>query len=1006
MRFLRRFLFVLALVIALAALLVAAAFNPTVQTWIAQATLDRHPDLHASLGSLAAGTGDLEAHDLTLAVNGATLTLPSLQALLPLKRAVWEKKIEIHRLIAKGWTLDLSNATATTIKPPLPPAQPASTAAPTTPPLAPANSALQTTLLFHQLLAGWTFPPEVTIDEVDLEGDLLIPAGPGRDPTGVHVIVKGGRLGAGREGAFTIETSIPIEEHGRSAADLLVHGRLVVALDAGRAPQRLALTADLAAKGRPLPDGLSATVVLTAADAAHDETYIITLNRSERPLATVAARLPATTRAPAGTWKIDLRDSDLAPFFPQKNLPAVATTGAGEFETDAAFTRVRATGHLVTVASRLGELATPLDRLGTVTLTTDFSATHSSNTLRFDRLNASLAGAQPAVIAQALQPFTVDETTGDLRVADAQADWLAGSLPGLPLAWIFGSPDGLNTSGGEVTGDFIAHAGADGITLRAKAPLTALGVAVRRGEKILGRDLDLSLAFLAKISPQGWQVQAAPLILACAGQHLATIEATAAQPADGGKPIKLSGEWTADLIALAAQPALAALGGHAGRTASGEFTVLTGSWLNAENKFTVVGRDPTHTLGGSLHVNADPNGRATFFAPIKIALGTNRSEFSAEGNWASPAKGGRLVLNLTGERVTLTHLALVAAPLTAVGRSTGPELSVTANARDSVPFWGDWVGRVGLDFGRMTAWGHNFLNVGGTLFLDHGAIKLEGGRGAFHQDRLMRAEGAVTFDAAAESPYTTNATATVEDLDAAILIGPPPRGREPLLRGHFAVAATLTGDGRTLADLSRRTREEFRLTSLGNGGSTTLLQAKVANSITEAPTPVKDALGTVGSVFGTLMKTKSNILQTEKNPLGKNTEAILNFTYATAEFRYEHLAFTAIRAADGSLLLVDVVLSAPNERVTGSGQVAAAKICSFGERPLSLDLQFGFRGHPAELLTEAGVLSTQKDADGYTLLNQRVHFGGTATQLDSTEWRELLVKAAAPLKPEPAKKSN
>lgn len=1003
MRFIRRFLLSLAVLLALAALIGAASFIPAVQTRIAQRQLDLHPELRASLGSLAAGVGALEAHDLNLEINGTLLTLPALEAQLPLLSAVWDHKLHVRRLVAKGWTLDLNgpletSVTSSAVVPASTPAR-AKVAGPSAPPAnnsAPAMTALNTALVFHQMLTGWMLPRDVSFDEVDLEGDVLLPTPRGTNPIAVHVSVKGGGLGAGREGKFEVNAVFPLVDHaGHLIATLTPHGRLIVVTDSARRPIRLDLTAELSAKNHALPEGLSVSATLTAADKTHDETYMVGFSRGERPVAAVNARFPATTRELIGTWKIDLRESDLAPFFPNGPLPTFASTGGGDFETDAAFTRLRASGQLSTHASHLEAWAAPLERLGTVTLTTDFDFTHRAQTLRVDRISATLGSARPAVAVRSLQPFTLDEQTGELKVADARAEWLDGSLPGLPLAWIFGSPSGLALRGADATGEFSVRASDGEFTLHSKTPLTTAGSVLQDGGKIIADGLDLSLSLRAGLSGQGWQLEGSPLTVSRAGQHLAIVDATASRPVDGSLPMKVTGTWRADLLAWAA------FGNRTGRSASGEFTALVGPGLSMENKFTVEGRGWNRALTASLRVKADANGRFTFRGPLKLALGKSGSEISIDGSWARPASGGRTVLNLISNQLALEHLALLAAPFAAPDTLAS---TATTNTRDRIPFWGDWVGRVSFDFARMTARGHNFTEVGGTFFIDGGAIKLEGGRGVVHQDRHVRAEGAVTFGAAAEFPYTAQATATIDELDAAVLLGPPPRGLEPLVHGRFAITGKLHGNGCTLADLTRRTREEFHLTS--KGGSTRLLQTNIASSITEAPTPVSDALGAVGSVFGALMKTRSNILQAEKNPVSKNTDAVLNFTYVTKLIRYELITLTAIRESDGSLQLADLTIDGPDERLTGSGRLTAMPGQPIATWPLGLDLQMSFHGPAAGFLAEAGLLPLPKDAKAFSSLPQPIHFGGTLAQPDLSEWHELLVKAAAPPKSAKDRKSN
>jgi hypothetical protein len=288
--------------------------------------------------------------------------------------------------------------------------------------------------------------------------------------------------------------------------------------------------------------------------------------------------------------------------------------------------------------------------------------------------------------------------------------------------------------------------------------------------------------------------------------------------------------------------------------------------------------------------------------------------------------------------------------------------------------------------------------VGGTLFIEPGVLRLEGGRGVFHQDRRLRAEASLAFDAKSALPYQLKGTASVDEIDAALLLGPTPPGREPVLHGKFAVAATLGGEGLNFKNLAWRTAEEIRLTSI-KGGSTRLLETNVANALSEAPSPVSDTVGAVGSVFGKLLGTKNNVLQAEKNPVSPKTEAVLNFTYATKEFRYDNLAITAVRSGDGAIRIEQFDLNAANEHLTGTGRIEYAKDRGLSGRPLMLELQLGLRGVPAKFLADAGLLPAKPDATGYTPFEPAFHFTGTLEQLDRSEWRDLLVKATIPSTP-------
>jgi hypothetical protein len=131
-----------------------------------------------------------------------------------------------------------------------------------------------------------------------------------------------------------------------------------------------------------------------------------------------------------------------------------------------------------------------------------------------------------------------------------------------------------------------------------------------------------------------------------------------------------------------------------------------------------------------------------------------------------------------------------------------------------------------------------------------------------------------------------------------------------------------------------------------------------------------------------------------KNPLSKNAEAVLDLTDRLSEFDYDQITVTGIRESDGSIRLTEIALTAPDERLTGSGRIAFAEGLPLQARPLSLELRFGAHGKIAELLSAAGLLSSQKDNVGFMMLSQPIHFGGTLVKLDGSEWHDLLVKAA------------
>lgn len=1013
MRFIRLLLIFLTIAVALVALLALVALTPVAQTWLLERALTGPSGLRASAGSVLAGLSRIDVTDLRLEARGAVLMLPTVEAGLPLKTALWDRKFLAGHLVAKGWTLDLSrqpiaagdeqSSSAATVAP-------AGSTGDAVAVSAKPISAQQALLAVQRFVTGWKLPCDVALDDVELEGDVLFASAAGGKPAKVHVTVKGGRLSAGHAGDFAFDATGAMPDSGLPPTMVGAHGRLVVAMDSPRTVNRVEFKGNVSSDGGWWPDDLGVAAAVTAADAG-EAAFALDLSRGDRHIAIVGARFSVAKNRWAGTWKLELREADLARLFPGRTLPTLAAAGEGQFDVAPDLTQAHAVGRLHSAASHLEVLVPSLDRLGAMTLDTGFDLTHSGNTVRIDRLDAAVSGPRPVATMQSLQSFSLDERTGNLKTANPGVDWLAGSLQGFPLAWIAGGVDGLAFGGGDLTGDFSVKAADGAFTLSSKAPLAATGVSVQRAGASLAQGLDLSLALVAAYTPRGWQMQGAPLTVSHDGRRLVTIDFKLSPLAETGRRVAIGGTWQADLEAMAAQPGIAGTRWIKGRSASGDFSARVGTAADVTGKIVVVGHDPTRSLTVKGSIQVDAYGGVGFHAPIAIAVGPNGSEFTADGAWFHDKSGPRLDAEITGVNVALEHVGVLAASLSptlfgAAGPPTG-----AMSQRDQRPFWGDWAGRVKLDIYRLRVGDQEVNEVAGTFDVDHGSIHLTGGRGAFVSPNapppaeqwrrrakeeaarsVATVQGSMVFDAAAEFPYRVEASAAVDTIDAARWFAPMPSGREATIEGRFAVAGTVTASGRTLPDLIQRRREELRLTS--TGGIVRLLKTTVAEAIPETPTPVSDTLGNIGGAVGTLLGRKGGSLSSGKNPLSKETEAVLNFTSQMTEIGYDQLALTAVPGADGTIQLADIALTSPEELLTGTGQIAGGDGRPLRARALGLDLRLGFRGGPAELLTTAGVVSTEKDAQGYALLRQPVHFGGTLEQIDASEWRAVLVKAA------------
>jgi hypothetical protein len=976
MKVLRIFLTCLAVVATLAAIAVLVAIAPPFQTWAAQTALSGKSGVQGTLGSLSAGFGEVDVEDLHLEAGGAVLTLPSLKAKLPLTSAVLRRRFAVQSLVAKGWTLDLSGQGATGS-------------------LAQADPAQRAARVFRGILGALSLPVDGSLEGVDVEGEVIFTPFPGKAPAHVHVAVSGGGLGAGREGAFTVDASGSIAEPSLPITAVATHATLSAAMDSSRSVNHLRVVADLTDGSGDPQRGLTLSADVESQAAAHAEAYSVSLGRAGREIARFEARLPGDTHRLRGTWKVNVLDSDLAPYFPDHPLPSSSLAGSGDFDTSPDFMALHASGLLALKAKHLGVVSSALEPIGAATLEARFEATRNGPTIRVDRLGVSLAGERPVATVNSVRPFSIDGATGTLGPSDPGGDLFDASIQALPLAWLSGLTGPVAVAGGDVTGEFLVSAANGAFRLRSKAAFAAVGVTVRSAGSVLARGIDLSVGLSGAYSSRGWRLQWAPLSLSAGGRRLARADGTATRDAGVDAPVAFSMTWDADLGALAEEQASPALAWLTGRLASGTLSATVGASTQLDTLVNAVGHDPAHVFSASMHADVDIGGAISFKGPVRFGSKEGVSEFSLEGATGRDAGGPWVDARLSGGSVALEHLRRLATPFSGGSGVDG---------RDQAPFWGDWTGRLAVSLDHLKTDAGELADVGGILTLDRGSIRLEGGRGGPAGHLLTNVAGSLEFDAAAQFPYSLKADAAATQEDAVSLLPAPAPGVDPLFEGKFSVSRAFTGKGLNLGDLARRSREEFRLRS--STGIVRLLKADVADSLQEAPTSaVSDTLATVGEVVGAAVRTKRNVLDSGKTTLSPATEAVLDLTYQVAEIGYDSADITAFQGTDGVIHLVKMEMVSPEVRLQGTGRIGGKSGIPLADQTLSVDLNLGAQGKTAELLSKAGLLSARKDELGYSILGQTIHLGGTLSHVDAGQWNDLLVKAATP-KPGASKKGG
>ena len=227
MKLLRLIAVVFAVLLVLVATAIAVLFLPSVQTKIARSVLSRPGPVTGEVERVNAGLKATEWSNLQLRGVGWTLTMPSAHAEVPLAGAI-HHDLQVHAFTAHGWVLDLSASNSS---------QPVHVSARSNRswhwhrlPQAIINFAQVTRVsaqantpsaieVFRGVFPMLDLPVDLSVDQVDLEGEIIFRSQTGGPVERIHVTMTGGGLAAGRSGRFVVtgETSVIVPSTPLSA---------------------------------------------------------------------------------------------------------------------------------------------------------------------------------------------------------------------------------------------------------------------------------------------------------------------------------------------------------------------------------------------------------------------------------------------------------------------------------------------------------------------------------------------------------------------------------------------------------------------------------------------------------------------------------------------------------------------------------------------------------------------------------------------------------------------
>lgn len=979
----RLLLLVVGALAVLLLLAVALAFNSSVQTWAARKALAALPEWHGTIGSVDAGLGRVIVKAVRFEQDGAILTLPVAEVDLPVMSAAFSHRVSVTRLVATGWTLDLSKiggagtATAAAGSSPKQIAAadvPAATAAAT-------GATLQA---FSGVFSRLRLPVDVSLDGVRLEGDVVLPEGRGR----VKIALAGGGLGAGREGTFDIAGDATLADPNVSA--LSVRGTWVAAMDTPRTFTQLALKLDAAASGAQFPAGVKLTAGVTAARAATGETYSAAITTEGRQLVALKADFPRDATRLEGTWRLNLRDADVAPFALGQPLPALTAVGEGKFDTDASFAALHATGRLSATAGRLEAVQPQLAAVGVVKLTADFDLARRGPVVAVQQLEAAFTSTQPVATVRALQSFEFDAGTREVRVADPARELVSVALQGLPLAWAKPFLKGIDVSGGDLRGDLVVLARGGGMTVRSRTPIAADRLTIAQAGKPLAREVDVSLNALADYTPQGWQAQVSGLTARSGTTQLFTFEAKAGRLAAAGQPLKATGTIQANLVPLLRQPFAAG----AVALQAGVATIDFAGSLNEKQELlakvslrgmatTVEGKETKlPDVTADIRADVGGDGQLAVNAPILLERADRKSDLMLVGTIGAEKDKSRAVEG----RLTSSLLVVDDAKILAAILPAGPKAPTGEKPRDASPFWAGLHGGLGLQLKKVVYTdAFEMTNVAGRIRLDAGALKLETVRAGVGEGGRAALDGTVTFDPAAAQPYQLLADVSLREFDPGPLFRGSNGSHAATVEGKFEVASKVTSRGKSLADLAVGAGGEFQVTS--KGGVFRGLPVNAAN-LADNTNKLAGLIASAGTALGALTGRKEYL------DVANKAQAVGELAKALSAIPYDQLSVVLARDSALNTTLHDFTLISPELRLTGSGTAKHRPGLAVVDDELAMEFTLRARGRQGDLLKYLGALEPQTDDLGYAACTLPLKVGGTLGRPDTTELNGKLASLA------------
>ncbi len=981
MKLLRVLLITAGAVVALLALIITLAFLPSVQTWGAKRYLAGDPSLGITqLGRVDVGLQRVELTDVKIERPGLSLTLPSLVLEMPLLDARKEK-IHVRRLVARGWTLDISSAAPVS-------ETPAKTPGDTGP------------FRFEGIFEMLALPVDLAVDAIDAAGIVIFPVQPQQPAGRVAITLSGGGLGVDKEGRFELTTDVALPDGAAPVTSVKSSSVLTAQMYSPRTFRRIAVNNAADASGPGVPGGARMAAECIVAREGPRETYHIRVNGfangAEKKWLELEAGSPTAEQPLTGSWAIDLTSTDLAPFALGLALPSFTAAADGRFEADRDFKRIQLAGRSDVSAEELDVIYPGLSTLGRFRVQGEFDLMHRPSGIRVNRLAFSVSDEKQLLGVQTLQALEIVPETGEVKVPAPEADLVRIALHDVPLAWAlpFIPPD-VSFSGESLRGELIAKAVQGGVSVRTVGQLAFGDLSVAIKGASLVESLDVSLTGAGGYTPGGWEADVSEFSILQGRNRLLVASVRAGQASGGEHPIKATGRLQLELGTLLKQPAAADFALLRAGSAKIDFNASAGSALqqvSADWSFTDLlspTGDSLPGLSGSLRADHHADGRIEAHLPLTAELRGRRSDLDIAARVQPDGERWAIDAQVASSELYVEDLqafsALQQPNADAQAGTKTPTSPGKTPAPDAKAVWDVVSGKVQLALKKVVyADDQPPVEINSAITLSPEVLTLESLTASFPDGTHAKADGTVRFSSGETQPYDLAMNLAAADFDPQPYLQKANPTAPPTVAGKFDLTGKVTAKVASLELIADAANVDAALVCRSgrfNGFAASALSANVGKG-QENLSKIASAVSILGGALG-----KSDAVR-----IAERTRAASDTLRRLVDFNFDQLNIDiAHRAGQVATEIKNFSVISPDFRILGNGTIENSPTVSFLKRALSLDLQMAVRGTQAEDLRILNLLKREADALGYTALAENFLMRGSLSRMAADSLIQRLV---------------